>query len=65
MPLRATCKECGHVLYEGKELKSPDEIRSEYVKSDKCPQCGKKLSYSPIDVDVRPNEGYKRPSSKK
>jgi hypothetical protein len=52
MPQRVACQGCGHVLYEGPELRPPDEILHEV--DGKCPNCGKKLSLVPIDVDVKP-----------
>jgi hypothetical protein len=52
MPQRIICHGCKHVLYEGAELKPPDEILQNY--DGKCPKCGKKLSLLPIDVEVKP-----------
>jgi DNA-directed RNA polymerase subunit RPC12/RpoP len=52
VPQRVACKGCGHVLYEGAEIKPPDEIL--HLNDGKCPKCGKKLSLIPIDVDVKP-----------
>jgi rubredoxin len=52
MPQRVTCQGCGHVLYEGADLRPPDEILHE--NDGKCPKCGKKLSFVPIDVNVQP-----------
>ena len=52
MPQRVICHECRCVLYEGTELKPPDEILHQH--EGKCPKCGKKLSLMPLDVDVRP-----------
>jgi hypothetical protein len=52
MPQRVICHGCNHVLYEGSELKPPDEIISQ--NGGKCPQCSRKLSLIPIDVDVIP-----------
>jgi hypothetical protein len=52
VPLRVICQGCGHLLYEGAELKPPDEILHQY--DGKCPRCGKKLSLVPIDVEVKP-----------
>jgi hypothetical protein len=52
MPQRVTCQGCGYLLYEGAELKPPDEILQQY--EGKCPKCGKKLSLLPIDVEVKP-----------
>jgi hypothetical protein len=42
------------VLYEGNELKPPDEIIQKH--DGKCPECGKKLSTIPMDVEVKPSE---------
>lgn len=52
MPQRVACQGCGHTLYEGPDLRPPDEILHEH--EGKCPKCGKKLSLVPIDVDVKP-----------
>jgi uncharacterized protein with PIN domain len=52
MPQRVVCHECNYVLYEGAELKPPDEIISE--NGGKCPKCNRKLSLLPIDVEVKP-----------
>jgi len=52
MPQRVTCHECGHILYEGIEVKPPDEILHQY--DGKCPKCGRKLSIIPLNVDVKP-----------
>ncbi len=52
MPQRIVCHGCSHVLYEGTELKPPDEIIQQY--SGKCPYCSRKLSLLPIAVEVIP-----------
>jgi len=52
MPQRVICHGCSHVLYEGPELKPPDEVLQQF--DGKCPKCGKKLSLLPIDVEVKP-----------
>ncbi|MEA2090070.1 MAG: hypothetical protein U9O89_04855 [Thermoproteota archaeon] len=52
MPQRVFCKKCGTILYEGVELKGPDEIIQQY--DGKCPKCGEKLSIVPKDVIVEP-----------
>ncbi|MCS7119879.1 MAG: hypothetical protein RMJ07_05055 [Nitrososphaerota archaeon] len=52
MPQQIICHKCGHVLYYGGELKSPEEIHQMY--EGKCPKCGRDLSSSPINVDVKP-----------
>jgi rubredoxin len=52
VPQRVVCQGCGHVLYQGAELKPPDEVLHQH--DWKCPKCGKKLALIPIDVDVKP-----------
>lgn len=52
MPQRIICKHCGTILYDGADLKPPDEVAQKL--DGKCPKCGRKLSFIPIDVDVRP-----------
>jgi hypothetical protein len=52
MPQRVICHECKHVLYEGAELKPPDEIIAQT--GGKCPKCNRKLSLLPLDVEVKP-----------
>jgi hypothetical protein len=52
MPQRVICHDCKQVLFEGKELKPPDEIIQKY--EGKCPKCGRKLSLMPLDVEVKP-----------
>ncbi|MCK4933934.1 hypothetical protein KAS06_04615 [Candidatus Bathyarchaeota archaeon] len=54
MPQKVSCQGCGHVLYDGPELKYPDEIIQKH--DGKCPNCGRKLSLVPIDVEVKPNK---------
>lgn len=54
MPQRVVCHKCGFVLYEGVELKPPDEIVQSH--DGKCPKCGKKLSFIPKDVEVKPSD---------
>lgn len=51
-PQRVICQGCSHVLYDGPELKPPDEILQKF--EGKCPNCNKKLSLLPIDVEVKP-----------
>jgi len=51
MPQRVFCNECGAILYEGSELIPPDEIVQKF--DGKCPTCGKKLSFTPITVEVK------------
>jgi DNA-directed RNA polymerase subunit RPC12/RpoP len=52
MPQRVICHECKHILYEGPDLKPPDEVIQK--NEGKCPKCGRKLSLMPIDVEVKP-----------
>ncbi len=52
MPQRVVCHGCNHVLYEGAELRPPDEIIHQY--DGKCPKCNKKLSLLPLNVEVKP-----------
>lgn len=52
MPQRVVCKGCGCMLFEGPDLKPPDEIL--HMHDGKCPKCGKKLSLVPLDVEVKP-----------
>ena len=52
MPQRVICHGCNHILYEGTELRPPDEIISQ--NGGKCPKCGRKLSLLPLDVEVIP-----------
>lgn len=52
MPQRVLCHDCGFVIYEGLDLKPPDEILRQ--NEGKCPKCGKKLSSLPIKVEVKP-----------
>jgi len=58
VPQRVNCHKCGAVLYEGIELKTPYEIIESY--NGKCPNCGKKLSYIPIDTEVKPADETKQ-----
>ena len=52
VPQRVICSGCNHILYEGPDLKPPDEVLQQH--DGKCPKCGKKLSLLPIDVEVKP-----------
>ena len=52
LPQRVVCDACGTVLYEGKELKPPDEILQTH--NGVCPNCQRKLAPVPIAVDVTP-----------
>ncbi|MGB9134831.1 MAG: hypothetical protein WCC63_04515 [Candidatus Bathyarchaeia archaeon] len=52
MPQKVFCQKCNCILYEGAELKPPDEIIQKH--NGKCPKCGNKLSLIPINVEVKP-----------
>lgn len=52
VPQRVVCQKCGYVLYEGDDLKPPDEILHQH--NGKCPKCNKKLALVPLDVEVKP-----------
>ncbi len=54
MPQRILCAACGANLYDGLELESPAEIIQKFNGS--CPQCKKKLGFSPESVRIIPNE---------
>jgi ribosomal protein L34E len=52
MPQKVVCQDCGYELYNGAELKPPDEIIQKH--NGKCPKCGRKLSFVPQNVEVKP-----------
>jgi len=52
VPQRVQCVKCGSVLYEGVELTPPDEIIQRF--DGRCPKCGKKLTFEPGNVSVKP-----------
>jgi len=51
LPQRVNCDECGAILYEGEELKSPEDILQ--MHNGKCPQCGRDLSLTPKNIEVK------------
>ena len=51
MPQKVLCSKCGKTLYEGLDLKPPDEIIKAY--DGNCPGCGKKLGFYPENVEIR------------
>jgi hypothetical protein len=54
LPQKVICEKCGHVLYEGSDLKPPDEIIQ--ANDGKCPSCGKKIAFVPTKVVVEAAE---------
>jgi DNA-directed RNA polymerase subunit RPC12/RpoP len=51
LPQQVICEKCGFILYEGSDLKPPDEIIQTH--DGKCPKCGKKISFVPKKVEVK------------
>ena len=54
MPQRIICANCGHNLYEGEILKSPQDVLKKY--DGRCPNCSKKLAFTSNSVIVTPCE---------
>jgi DNA-directed RNA polymerase subunit RPC12/RpoP len=54
MPMKVRCSKCNKVIYESKELLTPDEIISKF--DGHCPHCGHKLGHFPSDVKISPVE---------
>jgi DNA-directed RNA polymerase subunit RPC12/RpoP len=52
MPQQVLCDGCGEILYQGDDLKSPEEIYQMY--NGVCPKCGRKLLLIPQKVKVLP-----------
>jgi len=54
MPQRVLCNGCGGVLYQGNDLKSPEEIYE--MHNGRCPNCGRKLLLMPQKIEILPVE---------
>ena len=52
MPQQVLCDGCGEILYQGDDLKSPEEIHEMY--NGRCPKCGRTLSLMPQKVKFLP-----------
>jgi len=52
LPQKVKCNSCGEILYEGDDLKSPEEIIQ--IHDGECPKCGNKISTVPENVEVKP-----------
>jgi RNase P subunit RPR2 len=52
MPQRIICSGCSYVLYEGSVFSPPVEVIQQY--NCTCPNCGRKLSFLPLNIDVKP-----------
>jgi len=51
MPQKIICGGCGHILYEGTDLKPPEESVQQF--KGVCPNCGKKLHFDPNNVEIK------------
>jgi len=51
MPQRVICFDCSCLLYEGPDFCPPAEVAKQY--GGVCPKCGKKLSFLPLNIDVK------------
>jgi len=61
VPLLVVCHKCGATLYESiEELKPPEEIVQSH--DGKCPTCGRRLSFVPKNVEVKPGDETNQPS---
>jgi DNA-directed RNA polymerase subunit RPC12/RpoP len=56
LPQQVKCHGCGAILYEGEELKSPEEILQ--MHEGKCPECGEKLDLTPQNIEVKPAKDW-------
>jgi DNA-directed RNA polymerase subunit RPC12/RpoP len=54
MPQQITCSGCGKTLYDGEILKSPQDIIKKH--NGRCPECNKKLDFSPDNLMITPCE---------
>jgi hypothetical protein len=54
LPQIIYCGNCKHVLYNGAELKPPDEVMQ--ANGGYCPKCGKKLNFEIEEVEIAPVE---------
>jgi hypothetical protein len=52
LPLKVTCAECNHMLYEGDILKSPQDIIKKF--DGLCPRCNRKLSFEANAISISP-----------
>ncbi|MEM2454631.1 MAG: hypothetical protein QXL85_04450 [Candidatus Bathyarchaeia archaeon] len=52
MPQKVLCSKCGEILYQGYDIKSPEEIYEAY--NGRCPKCGKKLLLVPQKIEIQP-----------
>jgi len=50
MPQKIICGSCNEVLYEGNDLKLPEELVQQFKGT--CPKCGKRLSFDPRNIEI-------------
>ena len=51
MPQKIICDACGEILYEGADLKPPEEVIQQF--NGKCPKCSRQLTFNPVKVDIK------------
>ena len=51
MPQKVICEACGEVLYNGVDLKPPEEVIQQF--NGKCPRCGRQLVFNPEKVEIK------------
>lgn len=51
MPQKVICDNCGKVLYDHSDLKSPADIIKKF--DGVCPQCGNKLIFDPEKIEIK------------
>jgi len=52
LPQLVLCRDCGAILYQGEDIKTPDEVIE--MHNGKCPKCGRTLSIIPHKIEVKP-----------
>jgi len=54
MPIIVVCSECGQILYESGNLKTPSDVMKPY--DGKCPKCNRTLNFSADRLSIYPYE---------
>ncbi|MEJ2240604.1 MAG: hypothetical protein P8Y18_00445 [Candidatus Bathyarchaeota archaeon] len=54
MGFSVVCHECGHCLYEGRDMIHLFRLRRKI--NNRCPGCGRKLSIRPFSITVEDKE---------
>ena len=52
MPFKVVCSECGYILLEAENLKSPSDVMKPY--DGKCPKCNRMLNFSVERLSIYP-----------